>query len=51
MSFYKQFYIIYFILKMEYTMTDAYIGKYHTKPLTEQQLKVTCTNEHVGHAL
>jgi hypothetical protein len=32
-------------------MIAAYIDKYHTKPLTEQQLEVTCMNDHVGHIL
>ena len=32
-------------------MNAAYIDKYHTKPLAEQQLKVTCMNYHVGHTI
>ena len=32
-------------------MNGAYIDKYHTKPLTEQQLTVTCMNYHVDHVL
>jgi hypothetical protein len=36
---------------MEYTMNAAYVGEYNTKPLTEQQLNVTCMNDHVGHVL
>jgi hypothetical protein len=30
-------------------MNAAYFGEHNTKPLTEQQLKVTCLNDHVGH--
>jgi hypothetical protein len=35
-----------FILKMEYTLTAAY-----KTALTEQQLKVTYMNDHLGHVL